>query len=310
MSKIGKLYYEEGYTQDEIVLKMKLSRSKVSRLMKQARDTGIVKITVIPPPGIYSDLEMQLERRFRLLEVLIVEASPNNTPEELSRELGTAAASYFQRTVKDRDIIGVTWGVTMSCMVAAMQPLLLPEAHVLQMLGGLGQPEAEVHATELCRRLARLLDCKLTLLPSPGIVGNQRTKEALLSDSHIQKAFGLFPKINIAFAGVGAPTPTSVVVRDGSIINQTEVDDLQHRGAVGDIALRFFDCYGQPVWSDVDDRVVGITLEQITRIERVVGVAGGAQKKNALLGALRGGLIDVLITDQLTARLLLDDNHR
>lgn len=305
MSKIGKLYFEEGFTQDEIVEKTNLSRSKISRVLKQARDEGIVQISVVSPPGVYSCLELDLERSFDLQDVIIVEVSDQYSQEEISREIGITTSRYFHQVVKDGNIVGISWGSTLSSMVANMHPLSVPHVHIVQIIGGLGKPEAEAHANELCRRLASLLSCGLTLLPAPGIVDNQRVKEVLVSDSHVNRAFNMFPKIDIAFVGIGAPTPDSVVMRDGSILSQSDLDNLLSLGAVGDIALRFFNYLGDPVQSDLDDRVIGITLSQLSQVSRVIGVSGGLEKVDALLGAMRGGLVDVLITDHLTASQLL-----
>lgn len=308
LSKISKLYYEEGLTQDEIVEKLNLSRSKISRLLQQARERGVVQISVISPPGIYSDLESRLERRYHLHEAVVVEAREPDSQPAVSREVGLGAAAYLQRTISSTDIIGITWGTTLGHMVFGMQPRPTPGAQVVQINGGLGRPEAEVHATELCRRLARLLDCNLTLLPAPGIVDNQEIKRAFLSDSHVQRALELFDHLTVAFVGIGSPTPDSVVMRDGSILTRDELGDLVSKGAVGDIALRYFNANGEPIQSEIDQRVIGITLKQLAGVNRVVGVAGGPQKVTAIRGALRGGLINVLITDNVTAALLLD-NH-
>jgi DNA-binding transcriptional regulator LsrR (DeoR family) len=308
--KVSKLYYEERQTEDEIVLKLQVSRSKISRLLKQARDEGIVKITVISPPGVFSDLEMQLESRFHLMEAIVVEAHQPDSQVAVTHELGIAAASYLHRTVRENDVIGISWGSTLRSMVDTMQPSLIPSVQVIQIIGGLGRPESEMHATELCRRLSRLLNCNLVLLPAPGIVDNQQIKEVILSDSHVQHALSFFPKLTTAIVGIGSPTPDSVVVRDGSIINRVELDDLLQRGAVGDIALRFFDSYGKAVLSDVNDRVIGITLEQLSRVERVVGVGGGPNKFTVIQAALRGRLINTLITDHATARHLLEADTR
>ena len=310
LSKVSKLYYEERQTEDEIVPKLQLSRSKISRLLKQARDAGIVKITVISPPGVFSDLEMQLESRFHLLEVIVVEASQPDSQVAVTHELGIAAASYLHRTVRENDVIGISWGSTLHSMVDAMQPCSMPTVQVIQIIGGLGRPESEMHATELCRRLSRVLNCNLTLLPAPGIVDNQQVKEVILSDSHVQRALSFFPKLTTAIVGIGSPTPDSVVMRDGSIINPDELEDLLKMGAVGDIALRFFDSYGQLVLSDVNDRVIGITLQQLSKVERVVGVGGGPNKFTVLQAALRGRLINTLITDHATAHRLLESDAR
>jgi DNA-binding transcriptional regulator LsrR (DeoR family) len=304
--KVCKLYYEDGLTQDEIVIKLQLSRSKVSRLMQRARDEGVVQISVVIPPGTFSDLETRLEARFRLQEVLVIEVHETDSQAVINRQLGMAAAAYLARTIKDNDLVGISWGSTLLGMVSSLQPVVTHGVQVVQIIGGLGQPEAEVHATDLCRRLARTLGARLTLLPAPGIVANQRTKEAFLADNHVQHALDLFPKLDVAMVGIGAPTPDSVVMQDGSIITQPELDDLLKCGAVGDIALHFFDIYGQPVISDIERRLIGITLEQMEQVKRIVGVAGGPDKKAAILGALHGGLVDVLITDSATAVSLLD----
>ncbi|UCC65171.1 MAG: sugar-binding transcriptional regulator [Anaerolineae bacterium] len=305
LSKVSRSYYEQGLNQQEIADRLRVSRSKVSRMLQQARDVGVVQITVLSPPSIYPDLEYRLESRFGLQEAIVVEVTAPASQEAVSREVGPAGADYLQRTLAAGDVIGVTWGSTLNAMVSALQPQVAHDVQVVQMLGGLGPPEAEVHATDLCRRMARALKGGLTLLPAPGIVDSQQVKEAILSDSHVQRAMDLIPQISVAYVGIGAPTPTSVVVRDGSIAGQAELDDLLNRGAVGDIALRFFDAEGRPIHSGLDARVIGITLEQLKGIDRAVGVAGGPEKAAAIRGALLGGLVNVLITDYATAARLL-----
>ena len=306
LSKVGKLYYEEGLTQNEIVDRLQLSRAKISRLLQAARDRGVVQIMVISPPGIYPDLEMQIETRYQLKEAIVVEVTEPESSESVSRELGVAAANYLQRVICEDETLGVSWGTTLSHLAASLQPNNFPEAQVVQLLGGLGAPEAEVHATDICRRMARMLGCRLTLMPSPGIVDRQEIKDIILSDSHVQKAFDSFKDLSTVFLGIGAPNDQSVMLRSGTILTQKDLQELLECGAVGDIALRFFDKFGQPVRSELDSRVIGIGLDQLCKVDRVVGVAGGAHKVEAILGALRGKLVNVLITDQVTARRLLE----
>lgn len=182
----------------------------------------------------------------------------------------------------------------------------LPNEHVVQIISGLGRPESEMHATDLCRRLSRRLNCKMTLLPAPGIVDEQYTRSVFLSDSHVQNAMNLFSQVGVAFVGIWAPSPDSLVMRDGSILKQSEIDELQKKGAVGDIALRYFDSFGQLVMSELDQRVIRMGPRDFSSMDRVVGVTGGPQKTDAILGALRGQLIDVLIADHSTAKRLLE----
>lgn len=303
--KVSKLYYEEGLSQDEIVARLNLSRSKISRLLQQARDEGIVQISVVTPKHLFSDLENELEKRFDLHEALVVESHAGDSAESIQRELGIAAAGYLERSLNASTTLGISWGSTLNSLVAALHPIRAVEVQVVQIIGGLGQPEAEVHATDLCRRLARALGAQLTLLPAPGIVASQQARAVLMEDTYIRRAVEMFDQLDVAFVGIGAPTPDSLLLRDGSILSRQELDDLLQKGAVGDIALRFFDAQGQPIQSEIDQRVIGITLEQLKQTRRVVGVAGGPGKFAAILGALRGKFINVLITDSLTAEKLL-----
>lgn len=305
LTKVSRLYYDDGLNQDDIVTRLDLSRSKVSRLLQQARDRGIVKTVVIPPPGIYSEIESRLESKYRIQEAIVADVRNPESPEMLSRELGVAAADYLMRVISVDDVIGIAWGYTISGMVAALEAKAFPDVQVLQMTGGIGKPKSETYATELCHRMARLLSCKLMLLPAPGVVRDQQMRDIYLSDNHIQEAVALFDKISLAFVGVGSPTSHTIMARDLSILTQSDLNDVLVRGAVGDIALRFIDQNGDPVPSGMDERVIGIDLEQLKRIPRVIGVAGGPNKVDAIRGALRGRIIDVLITDQSTAKSLL-----
>ena len=122
-----------------------------------------------------------------------------------------------------------------------------------------------------------------------------------------KKSLSLIPKLDTVYVGVGAPTPNSVVLRDGLIITPPDLDNLLKKGAVGDIALRFFDRNGKPIRSDLDERVIGITLEQLKSIKRVVGVAGGFHKLATIRGALLGGFLNTLIVDQQTAESLIKE---
>jgi DNA-binding transcriptional regulator LsrR (DeoR family) len=305
LTKVSKLYYEQNLTQQQIAERLHLSRPKVSRLLQQAQDWGVVQITVLSPQGSHTDLEQQLESRFQLKEAVVIDVGSSATREAVARELGAAAARYLQRTIADSDVIGLSWGTTLNAMVNALSPFDVRDVLIVQIIGGLGAPEAEVHATDICRRFARLLSARLTLIPAPGIVDSARTRDALMSDSHIQTAFHLFSRITMAFVGIGVPLPTSVVMRDGAIMTPAQLDELLALGAVGDIGLRFFDAEGHPIRSALDDLVIGITLEQLRHIQCVVGVAGGQEKLQAVFGALVGGLINVLITDEALAQTLL-----
>lgn len=304
LTKVSKLYYENNLNQDEIVARLHISRSTISRLLAQARKEGIVKIMVIPPTGTYAALETSIEQKYSIEEVIIADVPTPDSPQMMARELGAAAANYLLRVIAPNDVIGVCWGYTIRGMVTALEPKSFPNVRIVQMTGGIGKPESESHATELCHKLAHTLSCKLALLPAPGIVQNKQTREVYLMDEHIRTVINLLPKITLAFIGIGSLNSYSISVRDETILTQVDLDEAIANGAVGDLANRFIDSNGQPVQTELNERIIGIDLNHLRQIPRVVGVAGGANKIKPICAALRGKLIDVLITDQETAKAL------
>jgi DNA-binding transcriptional regulator LsrR (DeoR family) len=306
LTKVSRFYYEDGLNQDDIVARLHISRSTVSRFLKQAREEGIVKIVIVPPTGTYANLEKEIEQKYKIEEAIVTNVEASESPQMVSRELGAAAANYLFRVLQQDDVVGVSWGYTIRGMVSALEPRSFPNVKILQMTGGIGKPESEAYATALCREMASLLSCKLALLPTPGIVSSQQMVEIYLKDEHVQAAMKLLPNITLAFVGIGSLNSYSFAVRDETILTQADIDEVIAAGAVGDIALRFINDRGQFVPSDLDKRVIGIDLEKIKKIPRVVGVAGGKDKIKSIRAALYGGLIDVLITDQTTADVLLN----
>lgn len=304
LSKVSKLYYEQGLTQREISDRLRLSRPKVSRLLQQAHKEGIVRITVMSPAGSYADLEQALEEKFELQEVIITEVDRRASQQTVSRQIGVTAANYLQRSIQNGDVIGIFWGVTLNSMVSALKPCDACDIHVVQMVGGLGPPEAEEHATGLCHRMAQMLGGRLTLLPAPGIVDGAEVREVYLSDSHVRKAFEMFTQIDVAFLGIGAASPSAWIMQN-DVLTERELQALQEQGAIGETALRFFDRQGRAVRSQLDERVIGISFDQLKQIPRLVAMVGGPDKHRAVRAALSGGLISVLITDQITAQAIL-----
>jgi DNA-binding transcriptional regulator LsrR (DeoR family) len=306
LTKVSKLYYEDNLNQDDIVERMHISRSTISRLLAQARDEGIVKIVVIPPTGTYAALETSIEQKYGIEEVIVADVPAPDSPQVMARELGAAAANYLFRVIEPNDVIGVSWGYTIRGMVAALEPKNFPNVRIVQMTGGIGKPESESHATELCHKLARTLSCKLALLPAPGIVQSKQTREVYLMDEHVRTAINLLPSITLAFVGIGSLNSYSISVRDETILTQADLDEAVANGAVGDIANRFINSNGQSVEAELNGRIIGIDLDHLREIPRVVGVAGGANKIKPIRAALLGKLVDVLITDQATAEILAE----
>lgn len=302
--KIAKAYYEDNLTQEEIGKLFSLSRIKVSRLLQQARDERIVQVTIIPPTESNVELERELAARYKLDEVVIVTPSSYDKT-VLTHELGSATADYLLRCLQGDEVLSISWGTTLLSVVEALSVQNWPEMKIVQMLGGLGRPESETHGADLVHRLALAFNAKPRLVPAPGIVNSKLVRDALLDDPQIARTFALAAQADVALVGIGRPTPDSVVMQSG-ILTEAEFAELQACGAVGDIALRFFDVNGQPIQHEIFDRMIGLDLDQIRHIPRVIGTAGGEAKVEVIRAALRGKLINVLVTDEQTALSLVE----
>jgi DNA-binding transcriptional regulator LsrR (DeoR family) len=309
VTRVARLYHEAGLKQPEIAARLRLSQPKVSRLLKQALDEGIVRITVGAPVGTHVDLEERLEARFGLQDVIVVDVTGDGDEEQLVRSIGAAAAFYVETTVRSGDVVGISsWSATLLAMVDSLHPVAgVRDVKVVQILGGVGDPAASGHAIHLLRRLAQLVHADEVFLPAPGIVGSSAAGRILLEDPFVKGTHELFDRLTVALVGIGSVEPSDLLARSGNVFSPAELAGVRDLGGVGDICLRFFNARGEPILDHVNERVIGIELDQLKRVPRSIGVAGGRRKVAAIQGALRGGWINCLITDQITAELLLGD---
>jgi len=305
IGKVARMYYRDGLRQAQITDRLNIHQSTVSRMLRRAEKEGIVRIVLTMPSGLHSELEDALQSAYGLREAIVIDSLDQE--DQIARDLGSAAAFYLETTLRPSDIVGISsWSSSLLAMVESMHPSpRAAGARVVQILGGVGNPGAEFHPTQLTRRLAHLLGGEATLLPAPGAVGSADARRVMLKDRYVQEATSLFKSVTVALVGIGAVTPSKALASSGNVFSKDELRWLGNRGAVGDICLRFFDAAGAPVVTPLNDRVIAIELSDLRRVNRVVGVAGGRRKVAAIRGALRGKWVNVLITDRATAERLL-----
>lgn len=307
MTKIARMYYSQGVRQAEITERLNVHQSTVSRMLKKAHEAGIIRISVTVPSGIHSDLEEALESRFGLREAVVVD-SVSNDETQIVRDLGSAGAFFMELAIKPGQTIGISsWSASLLEMTNAMHPAKTGSRdRVVQILGGLGNPAAQTHATHLTQRLAYLIGGTAVLLPVPGITSSVEAKKVLLKENYVRAAMELFDNMDLVLVGIGAVEPSRLLASSGNVFSAQELSRLRKQGAVGDICLQFFDAMGAPVRTELTERVIGMSLNQIKKAKRVVALAGGKRKVDAIRGALHGRWIDVLITDRWTAKAVLD----
>jgi DNA-binding transcriptional regulator LsrR (DeoR family) len=246
-----------------------------------------------------------LEHRFGLDQVIIGEAT-SDSEEAVLAAIGSAAAQFLESTVKSREVIGLSsWSASLLSTVNQMHPIRKVEnCLIVQILGGIGSPSAEQHASHLAVRLARLVHGDARFLPVPGIVGSASAAKVLLRDPNVNNTMALFKTVTLALVGIGSMEPSALVASSGNIFSMEELETVQRQGAVGDICLRFYDANGHALRGSLYDRVIGMTLEDLRRVQRSVAICGGKRKFPAILGAVRGKWINTLVTDQHTAQRL------
>jgi DNA-binding transcriptional regulator LsrR (DeoR family) len=308
--KAARLYYEQDMTQAEIADQLRLSRQKTQRILQQAREDGVVSITIHPIMEIFSDLEQALEKRFGLSEALVVETSNPGNQNTIAREVGAGAADYLTRIIRPNDKIVLSWGNSMLGMVNALSskgPTQLRGLRMIQGLGGLGDPNVAIHGAELVRRAARSLGAEAVLFPAPAIAVSKAVRDAIYHDPYVSHTLELARSADVAFVGIGSSDSDSIAVPDlWRFLPRAVLPNLLKKGAVGSINLRYFDQNGRIVPSELNERVIGLTLDEFKKIPRVVGIAGGSAKLQSIRAALLAKLVNVLVTDHLTAKALLD----
>jgi DNA-binding transcriptional regulator LsrR (DeoR family) len=307
IAEVARMYYEERRTQLEIASSLNVSQGTVSRFLKRAEKQGIVRTTISSPIGTFVDLEELLERKFGLSQIIIAHA-PNGSEESIQDAVGAAAAHFLEITLRPRAVIGVaSWSASLLSMVEQMHPVWkVFGCKVVQILGGEDHPSIEKHPCYLVSRMARLVQGDAHFLPAPGLVASKEAADVLAQDPHVRETMQLFDRITVALLGIGSIKPSPWIAGSGNTFSIEELQSLEEKGAVGNICLRFYNASGEEVRDAVEGyRVFGLQLERLKSIPMVIGVACGKKKRQAILGALRGRWINVLVTDQFTAESLV-----
>ena len=297
---VASQFYLESRTQLEIARSMGLDPSTVSRYLKRAREEGIVRIDVRAPRLDEPALGAALAERFGLARAIAVPEDADTAECVASR-----AADHVAGLLRSGMRLGVSWGQTLSGVVNRLPSGIVSDLDIAQMAGGLSSTTPGVQGAELVRLLAELYPrSQVHYLHAPAIVDSDEIQRAIASDRSVQAALSAAAGSELALVGVGTLGGDATLVRGGHLSPDDRLRLLDH-GAVGNVNTRFFDAAGKPV-TDLDDRTVALGWEELRGIPMVVAVAGGLTRSRAILGALRSGCIDVLVTDVPTARLLLE----
>lgn len=295
------LYYEDGMTQGEIADSMGVSRATVNGYLAEAREKGIVNIALEPSRLASLTIAQELKRHFGLADCLVVPSEDNDR--SLIDRLGSAGAQVLSRLAKSGDTLAVAWGRTVLSVGEHARIPALQDVTVVQATGGTAAsfpytPELSAAA------VARALEARCVTITAPAIVASPDMHRLLLEEPVIREQFATLDRANRILFGISSLRPNSTISTSG-FFESVSLQQYLANGAVGAVAGRFIDEAGKPVRGPLDDRTVGISLDTLRGIGTRIAVAGGFDKVPALLAALRGGYISVLITDAATGRGIL-----
>lgn len=299
------LYYEDDLNQEQIAQELGLSRPTVSRMLREAKELGIVEVRIKSPINTnYHSIERQMERLLGLKEVIIV--NDKKDPMSQKIELGYAAAQYLERVTKDKDIVGVSMGTTIKEVARFVKNSSMKNTTFLPIVGGVGQIHMDIHPNQIAMDLARAFGGNFKLLHAPAVISDLNIKENLKTEKGIKQILDDIDKVTIALVGIGAPIEKTSTMMATGYFNEADMEVLREKQAVGDVCLQFFDTNGDASQFEFNKKVFGIEIRQLKKIDKVVGIAGSVEKAEAIIGAARGKYINVLVTNQQTSEYILN----
>ncbi len=304
IARVASLYYIDGLTQVEIADHFALSRQMVGRMLKSARESGLVEIRLRRPPWLFVDIEEQLEKSFGLKEAVVVPCSNIDDDEVIKSALAQGAADFLSRHVHEDTILGISWGTTMARAADMLPAMPRQRVRVVQLNGGLAQGAKSLNAGALVQRFSAAFSAHSYYLTAPAIVDSAEIRRVMLSDSGVARTLDLANHADICVFSVGALGDKSVLVQAG-YISLTDVKRLHRLGGVGDICSRYLNVHGEIVDPELNARTIGIELETLRTRRLALAIAGGREKVEPIRGALAGRYCNALVTDEATARLLL-----
>lgn len=300
--EVARLYYHEGKSQAEIASEIAFSRPTVSRLLAEARERGVVQITISHPLERVLGLERALVRAFGLKVARVADAPE---PSTATHEVARCAADLIVERSPENVVLTVSNGRAVTATVDAMPQLTWPLSKVVQMIGSVGQSEQLLDSPETCRRMARKLGGNFHPLPAPLIIKDSATATALRSDNQIATTLELGSRADLALLGVGSVTDG----HSGLIFEQYEdlqsSEELRRAEAVAHICGHHISSTGQHLHLGLCQRTIAIEPERLRSIPLTIGMALGPEKVIPLAAVMRGEFISALVTDVPTAISLL-----
>ncbi|MEI3605273.1 sugar-binding transcriptional regulator [Pseudogracilibacillus sp. SE30717A] len=303
MVKICQLYYQEGYNQQELAKKFRISRPQISRIISSAKEEGIVEININNPFSNESNIEKQLMQKFGLNDAVIVETT-NMSIDQSIASFSKAGAFYLENVLRKGNVVGVMAGKSIQEVVLRTRSNGEKNVLVIPLVGGLGVQGANWHANSNVIQLAESMNYEYYVLNAPAIVSSLEMKSQLIQEEAINKVLERYEDLQTAIVGIGETTEEATFFKTMNL-SREKLQEIKDAGAVCSIGTIFINAQGEEVAKSISDRMIGISGEKLKQTPLVIGIAVGVEKVEAITAALSGKWIDVLITDVQTGEQLI-----
>jgi len=294
---VARRHLLDGESKVDLATSLGISRFKVARLLEAARESGMVRIEIVSPVGIDTDRSARLREALGLEHCVVVPGSAA----EADPGVSAAAAALLSEVVTDRDVLGLPWSRSVSRMVDALESL--PTIPVVQLSGAMVTPEEDSSSVDVVRRAARIAGGGRHVFYSPLLLDDAASADVMRRQPPVREALDHVADVTLAVIGLGAWTTGTSTIH--AVLSPAERRAVTRAGAIGEAAGVFFDADGAVVDTPLTARIVGLTGSQLHGIRHVIGIAHGAEKVDAIAAAVRGELIDSLVTTAETADALL-----
>lgn len=304
LAKVAYLYYECDYTQAQIAKELNIYRTTISRMLKQARNEGIVEIRINNFDSDLFDLEQQLQKRFGLNRAIVIATEPHATHQRKEQLLSIEAALYLKQIIKPHNIVGFAWGSILSGMVGQIQNPIQTDATFVPLVGGPSPTNSQYHVNGIVYDAARVFGGHSLFVDAAAVQESKYVRDSIMTSQYFHEIQNSWDKLDIALLGIGGPlTNSSSRWRD--LLTAEDYDLLKDRQAIGDCCCTFFDKDGKILTGDLLNRTIAIPLTQLKNVPNTIAIARSLTKAPSILALLKMGILTTLITDAETAQRIL-----
>jgi len=306
IAQICRMHYLENLSQDEVSRSLRLSKSAISRLIKEGKDKGIITFHIKDFEGRLNSLEARIEKYFKLKEAVVVSDEGLISEESIKKKVAKSAAILLQRRIRKNDVIAVSWGTSLAELAKALDPPVNLNVEIVPLLGGIDVTGKNIHSNEIAREMSEAFRGKYYVMNAPVFVSNNKIKEAFEKEKNIEAVINKAKSADIALVGIGTSKKSSTMIKRG-YFSFEEFSKLTCKGVIGDICTNFYNIRGDIIKTCFHNKMIGAGYEELKNIPTVIGVASGEDKKEAILGALRTGLVNIIVINKGVAEYLLNN---